>query len=756
MMNSVRQPRAQLDDIVKVKQSRPICRDLQPGDEYDELNTIGIESLRDDCGYCRILESAMNSIVDEPTTQLFVHSKEGEPISVEYFYEKDLDPEDTYASKAGFIIYSHDKSQLIPGLGILGAYPESTELGASVNFINVQMLECSTKHESCKKQLESPLPTRVVGVGSSDTDIRLVELKDVPAQYVTLSHCWGGKQPLRTVTANIDAMKKSIDVDSQPIVFQQAVQIVRALNIEYIWIDSLCIIQDSKSDWELDSFQNVRLLRKLLLDYLNSHVTKFHRPISRPTRQAVRIPKEPEEEGMIFTRAWTWQEAAMSSRTIYFTPSELIWECSEHVAPQRYIPDLETSERLGFSKLLSILRFSLNLDMGRDIDSPVRSGSDSIPSSDSPIGIPPTGFDSAMSSNSLAPSRPDSPSSISSEANMMNFVWDMWDDLVTYYSRRHLTFVTDKLPALSGVASRVLKITKSRYLAGMWEDNLGIELCWSRAYREYQDLPTISAEYVAPSWSWASIPGVVKSRVERTISIFEPSFTIIEANSNVSGLNPFGRVTAGHLLMRGQIAEAVLTCDDPQTSVFYKISGPTEKWEFSPDSILVLDDNHLLRAKQDAKASKFTAKVYCLYIGSTYSNRGDESDREHFIRAVNSPLCGVLTFSKHISKVNIFGVAILGACKSVHIFHKFSSRVINHQLDTNAPLHTQQQITNETRMSLINSVLAVLPNVPFLPPGPPANEDAKKQKSPLDRFLGTPSKEKKHATPTASENRDRS
>ncbi|KAF4497862.1 HET-domain containing protein [Fusarium agapanthi] len=650
MKNSVHQLRAKLDAVVNTTQSCPICRDLQPGDDYNELNTIGIESLRYDCGYCRILKSAMNSLADGPTTQIFVHSKEGEPISVGYFYKKDLDPDDSYASKAGFIIYSHDKSQLMPDLGILSAYPESTELGASVNFINAQMLECSTKHESCKKQLESPLPTRVISVGSSDIDIRLVELKDVPAQYVTLSHCWGGKQPLRTVTANIKDMKRSIDINSLPIVFQQAIQIVRALNIEYVWIDSLCIIQDSKSDWELESLQMCDYYENSFLTIStatspNSTVS-FLGPRDKrwcPTKlkltngsssediYAQRIPSEPEEEGMLFTRAWTWQEAAMSSRTIYFTPSELIWECSEHVAPQRYIPDLETSERLGFSKLLSILRFSLNLDMGQDISGPVGSGSDSILGSERPIGVPPTGSDFAISSNASVPSRPDRPSSISSEANMMNLVWDMWDDLMTYYSRRHLTFVTDKLPALSGVASRVLKTTKSRYLAGMWEDNLGIELCWARAYRGYQDLPTVSTEYVAPSWSWASIPGGVKSRVERTISTFEPSFAIIEANSDVSGLNPFGRVTAGHLLMRGQIAEAVLTCDDPQTSVFYKISGPTEKCEFSPDSILVLDNSHVSRATPDAKPSKFTAKIYCLYIGSTCSNRGDESDREHFM-----------------------------------------------------------------------------------------------------------------------------
>ncbi|KAF5628935.1 het-domain protein [Fusarium sp. NRRL 52700] len=649
MKNSIHHSRAKLDAVVNATQSCPVCRDLQPGDDYDELNTIGIETLRNDCGYCRILESAVNSLADGPTTRIFVRSKEGEPISVEYFYEKSPGSEDNYASKAGFIIYSHDKSQLIPGLGVLSPYPESTELDASVNFINAQMLECSTKHESCKKQLDSPLPTRVVSVGSSDTDIRLVELKDVPAQYVTLSHCWGGKQPLRTVTANIEAMKESIDVKSLPIVFQQAIWIVRALNIEYIWIDSLCIIQDSKSDWELESLQMCDYYENSFLTISTATSPNSTVPFLGPRKKrwcptklnltngsrsedvyAQRIPSEPEEEGMLFMRAWTWQEAAMSSRTIYFTPSELIWECSEHVVPQRYIPDLETSGRLGFSKLLSILRFSLDLDMGRDTESPAGSDTGSVLGSEGPTGIPPTGFDSAVSSHSSTPSRPDSPSSLSSEANMMNFVWDMWDDLVTYYSRRHLTFVTDKLPALSGVASRVLKITKSRYLAGMWEDSLGIGLCWARAYRGHQDLPTISTEYVAPSWSWASIPGAVENRVERTISIFEPSFTIIEASSDVSGLNPFGRVTAGHLLIRGPMAEAVLSCDDPQTSLFYRISGTAEKWEFSPDSILVLDNSHVLRAKQDVKAS-FTAKVYCFYIGSTYYSRSDGSDREYFM-----------------------------------------------------------------------------------------------------------------------------
>ncbi|KAF5638920.1 hypothetical protein F25303_7526 [Fusarium sp. NRRL 25303] len=648
MENSAHQLRAGLQASVNSTQSCPTCRDLEPGEGNDELNIISTPNLRDGCGYCRILQSAMNNLADGPTTQIFVRSKEGEPISVEYFSEKN--PGDSYVSKAGFIIYSHDKSRLIPDLGILGAYPKSTELATSVNFINAQMSECSTKHESCAKQSESSLPTRVVSVGSSDADIRLVELKNVPARYIALSHCWGNKQPLRTIMANFEDMKKSINATSLPIVFQQAIWIVRMLRIEYIWIDSLCIIQDSQSDWELESLQMCDYYESSFLTISTATSPNSTIPFLGPrdTRwwpvklnltngsssedvYAQRIASEPEEEGMLFTRAWTWQEAAMSSRTIYFTPSELIWECSEHIVPQRYIPDLEASERLGFSKVLSILRFSLNPDMDPNIRRSVGDGSGDISGSKTPAGVIPPGFDFTVSSNASALSLPDSPISISSDADIMNYVWDMWDDLVTYYSRRHLTFVTDKLPALSGVASRVHKITKSRYIAGIWEDNLGIGLCWARASGGYHDLPTLATEYVAPSWSWASIHGAVKSRVERTTSTFEPSFTIIEANCIVPGLNPFGRVTTGHLFIRGQIAQAMLICDDPQTSVFYKISGPTDKWDFSPDSVLVLNKGNVSRAKKDPKPFKFTAKIHCLYIGSRFNALGDETDREYFM-----------------------------------------------------------------------------------------------------------------------------
>jgi hypothetical protein len=70
-----------------------------------------------------------------------------------------------------------------------------------------------------------------------------------------------------------------------------------------------------------------------------------------------------------------------------------------------------------------------------------------------------------------ASSSDDAEVSESEPNNPMIYLWGMWDELVRLYSLRKLTYITDKLPALSGVASRVHQLTQSRYLAGLWEDN---------------------------------------------------------------------------------------------------------------------------------------------------------------------------------------------------------------------------------------------------------------------------------------------
>jgi hypothetical protein len=68
------------------------------------------------------------------------------------------------------------------------------------------------------------------------------------AQYAVLSHCWGGYQPLKTEESTLKERMKAIEFKELPRTFRDAIKITRSLLIDYLWIDSLCIIQDSVSD----------------------------------------------------------------------------------------------------------------------------------------------------------------------------------------------------------------------------------------------------------------------------------------------------------------------------------------------------------------------------------------------------------------------------------------------------------------------------------------------------------------------------
>jgi hypothetical protein len=86
--------------------------------------------------------------------------------------------------------------------------------------------------------------------------------------YVALSHCWGtlGKHPLRTTTDNLQEHISGISWSTLPKTFQDALKITRELGIDYIWIDSLCIVQDSEEDWRQES-------REMGLIYERARVT---------------------------------------------------------------------------------------------------------------------------------------------------------------------------------------------------------------------------------------------------------------------------------------------------------------------------------------------------------------------------------------------------------------------------------------------------------------------------------------------------
>jgi Heterokaryon incompatibility protein (HET) len=69
-------------------------------------------------------------------------------------------------------------------------------------------------------------------------------------KYVALSHCWGGNMPLKTTHGCLNAYMEKLPVSLQPQNFQDAMKITMELGVRYLWIDSLCIIQDSLQDWK--------------------------------------------------------------------------------------------------------------------------------------------------------------------------------------------------------------------------------------------------------------------------------------------------------------------------------------------------------------------------------------------------------------------------------------------------------------------------------------------------------------------------
>ena len=122
-----------------------------------------------------------------------------------------------------------------------------------------------------------------------------------------------------------------------------------------------------------------------------------------------------------------------------------------------------------------------------------------------------------------------------------------WETILQQYSRRQLTYPSDKLPALSGLASHYARLTDNGYLAGLWREDLAQLLLWSL---DPQIAPRpLPPQYRAPSWSWASLDGQVLMPISRSSK--PPSLRVLEASTKPSGLDPLGAVQSGHLKVSG-------------------------------------------------------------------------------------------------------------------------------------------------------------------------------------------------------------
>jgi len=223
-------------------------------------------------------------------------------------------------------------------------------------------------------------------------------------------------------------------------VYRDALTLTWHFGLEYIWIDALCILQDSKEDWAVQA----QLMHKVYesaecMLFLDEPDEDGGFPIGRgsppgtalelnwPTCRKWIIPRpkyfENAVEGsQLAARGWIYQERIFSRRILHFTKTELFWRCTSMV-----LSESGTS----YSKKPGMMTGSLKLYL-----------SDPTPRD-------------------------------------RHILYFYWKGVITEFTSKDLTFQTDRLLAMAGIAAASSeKLTGDEYMAGAWSGCLTELLSW--------------------------------------------------------------------------------------------------------------------------------------------------------------------------------------------------------------------------------------------------------------------------------------
>lgn len=137
-----------------------------------------------------------------------------------------------------------------------GSLQLDLDLSSDTNFSIARnwLGSCLSNHIKGGLANDTHLPTRLIDVGSNDSKFvpRLVSTTDTMGKYAVLSRCWGGNIAFQTTTETIGRMFQGMSLTEMPMNFRPAITITQNLGLRYLWIDSICIIQNSR-DWEVEA-----------------------------------------------------------------------------------------------------------------------------------------------------------------------------------------------------------------------------------------------------------------------------------------------------------------------------------------------------------------------------------------------------------------------------------------------------------------------------------------------------------------------
>lgn len=245
-----------------------------------------------------------------------------------------------------------------------------TRIG-SLRAVQYLMVTCLAEHaECCVKDQPESYPTRLLEI--DDAGLRLIDTETTPISgpYAALSYCWGSNPSFLPLTAcNKDNVRAGIADDELPIAFREALKVVRYLDIQYIWIYSLCVIQSgpgSTVDWTYESSRMAGVYSNSILclalyrpanpdgSTFRGSVPRFMPPTEVDTRCTFDRNESTHHPSIVFSssyygdalyrqpqgsRAWALQERLLSPCVLGFGCGELFWSCTDCQHAYESFPD---------------------------------------------------------------------------------------------------------------------------------------------------------------------------------------------------------------------------------------------------------------------------------------------------------------------------------------------------------------------------------------------------------------------------------
>ena len=400
-----------------------------------------------------------------------------------------------------------------------------TSSSRSFDLLKQWIQQCIRSHPTCRDTLSAKLPTRLLHVSRAAGHvegahiIRLVDTSSLTQpvsrglRYAALSYCWGQGPSFKLEQATRPELYTGVDATLLPRTIQDAVLVTESLGLEWLWIDSMCIVQDSKEDWEreagtMEDVYKGCFIALVALAAESSNGGLFAQRDPLIYHRCYMFDHDASTSYYLDTfstvvgplagyvwplqkRAWTFQERILPPRAAQFGPY-LGWECRELKMDEFELEEPMTAEYPNAGHFV----------------------------------------DSLMCQRFYAIASPDSTARMTD-----NQIYDTWLMARAFYSAASLTHMTDRLIAVSGFIMAIQRATGWESKAGIWRQFVHQDLLW--IYYNYLDEQRSSRRSgLFPTWSWVSITGEVfgigVDSLEPSKHVAEVSFLDVERSKNIS------------------------------------------------------------------------------------------------------------------------------------------------------------------------------------------------------------------------------